>query len=114
MNKARRAERLRRAPKTVMGNDTSEPIADRHLFQRSRIRPRSIAVCGGLREIGRVEISIDGGPVAFAADGTRLGEFPNEAAAMRAITDSAKAKERCESPSMSGCAHHRPDRARSI
>jgi hypothetical protein len=40
-DETRRAERLRRAPKIVMGNDnTSEPIADLHAIQRFWIASR--------------------------------------------------------------------------
>src|SRR3954454_10514959 len=57
--------------------------------------PTAKAVYAGLRQIGRIEPASAGNAVmAFAADGKRLGKFPNEAVAMRAITDSAKAKER--------------------
>ena len=53
------------------------------------------AVYAGLRQIGRIEpASFGKGVIAFAADGKRLGEFPTEAVAMRAITNSMKAKER--------------------
>jgi hypothetical protein len=89
----RRADRLRRAPKIVMGNDNSEPIADRHELQRPLID--SLTVYDGLTQIGRIEVASAGtAAIAFAADGNRLGEFPNEAAAMRALTNLATSKER--------------------
>jgi|SRR5947209_10230814 len=113
MNEARRAGRLRRAPKNVIGDDNSEPIAGPPQFQDNSIA--ALTVYDGLRQIGRIELACAGkSAIAFTPEGTRLGEFPNEAAAMRIIKNSAKAKERRVSTSMTGCAHHRPDRAGSI
>ena len=54
MNKARRAERLRRAPKTVMGYDVSELTASRHAFQRFWIASRFQASTASARFVADI------------------------------------------------------------
>jgi len=94
MNEARRAGRLRRAPEKVIGDDSSEPIAALRPIQRSSIT--SVALYDELRQIGRIEPARNRKSIAFATGVRRLGEFSDEAGAMRPIK--APAPQRPEAP----------------